>query len=371
MLAVSSKCVRLPRVLAQNKRALHDITPLSSKKAAIAYGPPGRSAVTGHVATVFGCTGFLGRYVVAKLAKMGTQVIVPYRDEDEKRHLKVTGDLGQVVNMEWDLRRPDQIEECLRHSDIVYNLVGREYETKNFSYEDVHVRGAEAIATLAAQAGVDRLVHVSHLNAAHDSPSAFYRSKAAGEEAVKEAFPNATIVRPSIMFGYEDRLLNNIAFWPIWWKLNHMRTKVRPVHVMDVAQALANVIGMPPVPGTYNLPGPSTMTYEYLLTLVSTVTYNPVSRAPILPKSVALALAKAAQVVWWPALSPDEVIRRYIDDVDVPGDWDKFGITPDEIEEHAITYLRRYRSAENFARPVVFPATRETSSVSQAVSPLS
>ncbi|KAI0669216.1 hypothetical protein C8Q78DRAFT_1042268 [Trametes maxima] len=231
MLAVSSKCVRLPRALSQNKRALHDLTALPSNKPAIAYGPPGRSATTGHVATVFGATGFLGRYVVAKLAKAGTQVIIPYRDEDEKRHLKVTGDLGQIVNMEWDLRRPDQIEECLRHSDIVYNLVGREYETKNFSYESVHVKGASDIANLAAQAGVDRFVHVSHLNAAHDSPSAFYRTKAEGEERVKEAFPTATIVRPSVMFGYEDRFLNNIAFWPIWWKLNNMRTSVRPVHV--------------------------------------------------------------------------------------------------------------------------------------------
>ncbi|KAI0328869.1 NADH dehydrogenase [Cubamyces sp. BRFM 1775] len=362
MLAVSSKCVRLPRALAQNKRALHDLTALPSNKPAIAYGPPGRSATTGHIATVFGCTGFMGRYLVAKLAKAGTQVIVPYRDEDEKRHLKVTGDLGQIVSMEWDLRRPDQIEECLRHSDIVYNLVGREYETKNFSYDDVHAKGAGDIAHIAAQSGVDRFVHVSHLNAAHDSPSAFYRSKAAGEERVKEAFPNATIVRPSIMFGYEDRLLNNIAFWPIWWKLNHMKTKVRPVHALDVAQALANVIQIPSMPGTFNLPGPSTMTYEYLLTLVSTVTYNPASSAPTLPKPVALWLAKIAQNVWWPAISPDEVLRRYIDDVDVPGDWDKFGITPDEIEEHAITYLRRYRSAENFSRPVVFPATRETSS---------
>lgn len=114
---------------------------------------------------------------------------------------------------------------------------------------------------------------------------------------------------------------------------------------LDVAQALANVIQIPSMPGTFNLPGPSEMTYEYLLTLVSTVTLNPVSPAPILPKSVALALAKVAQRVWWPALSPDEVVRRYIDDADVPGDWDKFGITPDEIEEHAITYLRRYRSA--------------------------
>ena len=114
---------------------------------------------------------------------------------------------------------------------------------------------------------------------------------------------------------------------------------------MDVAQALANAFSMKSAPGTYNLPGPSTLTYEYLLTLVSTITYNPASRAPTVPKAAALALARAAQAVWWPLLSPDEVERRFIDDADVPGDWAKFGITPDEIEEHAITYLRRYRSA--------------------------
>ncbi|KAI0712549.1 NADH dehydrogenase [Earliella scabrosa] len=362
MLAVSSKCARIPRAIVHSKRAFHDLTVLPSGKAAIQQGPPGRSANTGHVATVFGCTSFLGRYLVSKLARSGTHIVIPYRDEDEKRHLKVAGDLGQITSLEWDLRRPDQIEECLRHSDIVYNLVGRDYETKNFSFDDVHAKGAELIASIAAQSGVERFVHVSHLNAAHDSPSAFYRSKAAGEELVKEAFPNATIVRPATMFGYEDRFLNNIAIWPIWWKLNEMQTKVRPAHVMDVAQALANTISMHPMPGTFNLPGPSTLSYEYMLTLVSTITYNPPSRAPIVPKSVALALAKAAQSLWWPMLSPDEVIRRYIDDAEVPGDWDKFGVIPDEIEEHAITYLRRYRSAENFARPVVFPASRETSS---------
>lgn len=96
------------------------------------YGPVhgGRSSVSGHVATVFGCTGFLGRYLVDKLGQRGTQVIVPYRDEDEKRHLKPLGDLGQIVPLEWDLKNDEQIYECLRHSDVVYNLVGRNYETK-------------------------------------------------------------------------------------------------------------------------------------------------------------------------------------------------------------------------------------------------
>lgn len=114
---------------------------------------------------------------------------------------------------------------------------------------------------------------------------------------------------------------------------------------MDVAQALTNILSIPSLPGTFSLPGPSEMSYEYLLALVSSITYNPPTRAPTLPKAVALALAKAGQAVWWPALSPDEVERRYIDDVDVPGDWDRLGVTPDEIEQHAITYLRRYRSA--------------------------
>ncbi|ETW81816.1 hypothetical protein HETIRDRAFT_475334 [Heterobasidion irregulare TC 32-1] len=337
------------------QRALHDIFTLPDKKPILSYGPAGRSAVTGHVATVFGCTGFLGRYLVSKLAKTGTQVIIPYRDEDEKRHLKVMGDLGQIVPMEWDLRNDNQTEECVRHSDIVYNLVGREYETKNFSYRDANALGPARIADISAKSGVSRFVHVSHLNAAADSPSKFYQAKAEGEALVKDAFPAATIVRPASMFGYEDKLLNNIAVWPIWWKLNHGQTKIRPVHVMDVAQALANLISVPALSRTLALPGPSTLTFEYLLELVSTMTYNPPSRAPVLPQRVALALARAAQAVWWPALSPDEVVRRFIDDVDAPGDWDAVGVVPDEIENHAITYVRRYRSAANYVRPIVLP----------------
>jgi len=141
---------------------------------------------------------------------------------------------------------------------------------------------------------------------------------------------------------------------------------------MDVAQALANLTSVPQLPGTLSLPGPSTLTYEYLLELVSSITYQPPSRAPVLPKAVATILSRAAQAVWWPALCPDEITRRYIDDADTPGDWAAVGVEPSEIENHAITYLRRYRSAyvtsalccdvllnldlrENFVRPIVFP----------------
>jgi len=362
MLVSTSSRVRLPRLTSRcANRAIHDLTVLPSRKPIISYGPPGRSAVTGHVVTVFGCTGFLGRYLVSKLAKSGSQVIVPYREQDEARHLKVMGDLGQVLPLEWDIRNEAQIAECLRHSDIVYNLVGREYETKNFDFHAVNAKGPAAIAKVAAAHGVPRFVHVSHLNAQRNSSSQFYKSKAEGEKLVKEAFPNATIVRPGALFGYEDKFLNKMARYPIWWKLNHGQTKTRPAHVMDVAQALTNLVEMPALARTLSLPGPSTLTYEYLLQLVSSVTYNAPSGAPVLPKSAALLLSRMAQNVWWPVLSPDEVERRYIDDVETPGDWELFDIVPDEIEMHAIKYLRQYRSAENYIRPVVFPPSREIS----------
>lgn len=126
---------------------------------------------------------------------------------------------------------------------------------------------------------------------------------------------------------------------------------------MDVAQALANLMHMPRYAGTLSLPGPSTLTYEYLTDLVQSITYQKPSRAPVLPQAAALALAKAAQAVWWPALSPDEVKRRYINDSDVDGSesWRIVGVRPEEIEEFALKYLRRYRSATDFTRPTVFP----------------
>ncbi|KAK7048275.1 NADH-ubiquinone oxidoreductase subunit, mitochondrial [Favolaschia claudopus] len=348
------------------KRAYHDLVTLptaNTTKPIVSHGPPGYSAVSGHVVTIFGCTGFLGRYLASKLAKMGTQVIVPYREEEDARIMKPMGDLGQIVRMEWDIRNDAQIAECVRHSDIVYNLVGRDYETKNFDFQSVHVAGAEKIAAVSADCGVPRFVHVSHLNASVDSPSKFYQTKALGEERVKAVFPTATIVRPGAMYGFEDKLLNNIAVSPWWWKLNGGKTQIRPVHVLDVAQVLADLMPTPQMSRTLSLPGPSTLTYEYLLDLVSAVTLRSFhSYAPAVPRGVATTIAKIAQNVWWPLISPDEVTRRHLNDSDVPGDWTELGITPTEIEALALTFLRRYRSTDTYTDPVAFP-TRPAISV--------
>uniref|UniRef100_A0A480MK72 NADH dehydrogenase [ubiquinone] 1 alpha subcomplex subunit 9, mitochondrial n=1 Tax=Sus scrofa TaxID=9823 RepID=A0A480MK72_PIG len=146
--------------------------------ALIPHGKGGRSSVSGIVATVFGATGFLGRYVVNHLGRMGSQVIVPYRCEPyDTMHLRPMGDLGQIIFMEWNGKDKDSIRKVVEHSNVVINLVGREWETKNFDFEDVFVKIPHAIAQVSKEAGVEKLIHISHLNADIKSPSRYLRSK--------------------------------------------------------------------------------------------------------------------------------------------------------------------------------------------------
>ena len=158
------------------KRNLNDLVITRTGKP-ILRQPGGRSSLGGYTATVFGATGFIGRYIVNRLARRGCQVVVPYREEMAKRHLKLTGDLGRVIFMEWDLRNTQSIEESVRHSDLVFNLVGRRYPTKNFSFADVHIEGTERIVEAVAKYDIDRYVHVSSYNADPNSPSEFFRTK--------------------------------------------------------------------------------------------------------------------------------------------------------------------------------------------------
>ncbi|EJT98653.1 NADP-binding protein [Dacryopinax primogenitus] len=339
--------VNLPRsAVSVLKRGAHDLLTYSNRPPALRKGIEGRSAISGHTITVFGASGFLGRYIVSKLAKSGSSVVIPYRDDYDIRHLRVSGDLGAVVQLEWDLRNEQQIAECLRHSDTVYNLVGLDYETKNFKWKDVHVDGAARIARIARENNVARFVQVSHLNASPTSTSHYYRAKYEGEQAVLGEFPDAVIVRPSAMYGHEDRFLNQLGFWDMTFKFNGEQTKVRPVHVIDVAEILYRMLDMPVLPSNpVNLPGPTTYTHEELLNLARRVTDNPY-RSIAIPKSIAKFTSNILQyAIWWPWFSPDEIERRCIDELDVEGDWDKFGITPTELEDVAIAYLRRFRDA--------------------------
>ncbi|KAI9202942.1 uncharacterized protein BJ171DRAFT_511343 [Polychytrium aggregatum] len=337
-----------------HKRGIHDVVKRSTAgEIFVKQGPGGRSSVSGHVSTVFGCTGFLGRYLVNNLGKKGTQVVIPYRgNDDDKRHLKLMGDLGQIVPLRFDIRNETQIAECVRHSDVVYNLVGRDFTTKNFSFEAVHVDGARRLARIAREEGATKFIHVSALNADVNSTSAFLRSKALGEIAVREEFPEATIVRPGYMYGKEDKFWNRFGWWTKWVPgptpiPNGGKTLLRPVYVGDVAKALAAMESDSQVAGKIvELYGPYEYRYGNLFKFFCDMAMHPHETFPV-PKAVYKLFGRALDTVMvFPHITADEVERLYINDQATPGalTFKDLSIEPLSVEDTISRFVRLYRS---------------------------
>jgi len=322
----------------------------------------GRSSLGGHTVTVFGATGFLGRYIVSRLASQGCTVVVPYREEMAKRHLKLTGDLGRVVFMEYDLRNTQSIEESVRHSDAVYNLVGRRYPTKNFTYDDVHVDGVDRIAEAVAKYDVDRFIHVSSYNADVKSRSEFFRSKGRGERVARTIFPETTIVRPAPMFGFEDNLLHKLAGMTNLFTSNHMHERYWPVHVIDVGHALERIlVDESTVAETFELSGPKNYSTAEIAVLVDREIIKH-RRHINLPKRIMKPAAYwLNRLIWWPTTSADEVEREFIDQKIDPAakTFKDLGIEPAELSNLTFHYLKGYRSSQYTDLPPATERERE------------
>ena len=175
----------------------------------------GRSSFSGVVATVFGASGFFGKYIVNQLGKIGSQIIIPYRGTAYTvRELRVMGDLGQVLFLPMEIKDDDCIRKAIKYSNVVVNLIGKDTETKNYSHEYIHVDSAARIARISKEMGVEELIHVSALNASPSvksfikkDGSSFLKTKGYGEIEVRREFPQAVIFRPSDMYGHIDRFL--------------------------------------------------------------------------------------------------------------------------------------------------------------------
>lgn len=325
---------------------MSDINITRAGKTLLTSGTGGRSSRTGYTATVFGASGFLGGYLASRLANRGTITVVPYREEMKKRHLKVQGDLGVVNFVEMDIRNVQSIEDSVKHSDIVFNLLGREYPTKNFTYDDVHVEGARRIAEAVAKYNVSRFVHVSAFNADPKSTSEFNRTKGLGELAVREIIPDATIVRPSIMYGNGDKFLNKIASATRIFSANHNKEILRPVHVHDVAAALEKIgYDDSTVGKTYELYGPKEYTMAQIHALVQEATQSQLLQVN-LPKKVYQFISQLTQYIYWPTISPDQVERMFIDQIvdENAATFADLGIKPAQLEDLVLKTVRHWRS---------------------------
>ncbi|KAI1888538.1 hypothetical protein AGOR_G00186200 [Albula goreensis] len=361
MAAVAFVCRRpasvLPRISKAGSPAVLSADPGTAQKrkvhhAVIPRGKGGRSSFSGVAATVFGATGFLGRYVVNRLGRMGSQVVIPHRcDQYDVMYLKPMGDLGQIIFLEWDARNKDSIDRALAHSNVVINLVGREYETRNYSFEDIYERIPQAIARATREAGITKFIHMSHLNADIRSPSKYLRNKAVGERVVRDEFPDAIIMKPAEMYGREDRFFNHFLNMRWFGKAVPMialgkKTVKQPVHVVDVAKAIVQAVKDPESNGkTYALAGPDRFLLHDLVEYLYALAHRPFVPYP-LPRPLYHMIGKVFEMnPFVPWTSCDKIDRLHISDVKYPGlpGFEDLGIVPSSVEQKAIEGLRIHR----------------------------
>lgn len=303
----------------------------------------------GAVATVFGGSGFIGRYVVKRLAEAGFIVRVAVRDPEAALFLKPMGGVGQVVPMACDVTKPALVAAAVAGAEVVVSLVGILFESRTNSFAATQAEAPGTIARAAAAAGVRRLVHVSALGADAASDSLYARSKAEGEQAVLAAFPAATILRPSLVFGPEDGFFNRFAAMaglsPVLPLVGGGQTRFQPVYVGDVADAVMAALARDEAMGrTYELGGPKTYTFRELMEFILATIGR---RRPLVPLPWGLAMlqGRLGEFLPTPPITRDQVRLLRRDSVVAAGapGLAELGIAPHAIEAIVPSYLARYR----------------------------
>ena len=305
--------------------------------------------------TVFGGSGFVGRHVVRRLAARGDVVRVAVRDPVAAAFLKPMGNVGQVVPMRVDISDAAAVAEAMRGADAAINLVGILVESGRQRFDAVQGEGAERLAAAARAAGVQRFVQVSAIGADAASDSAYARSKAAGEAGVRRHYPDAPVLRPSVVFGPEDDFFNRFArmaqLAPAIPLVGGGRTRFQPVYVGDVAEAVLRALDAPAASGRIlELGGPRVMSFRDVVGYVLEQT----GRRPALvdlPFGVAMALAAILEKLPAPQLTRDQVRLLRRDNVVAEGapGLRELGIEPTPVEAIVPAYLEIYRRGGRFA----------------------
>jgi len=301
------------------------------------------------IVTVFGGSGFVGRYVVKRLAAAGHVVRVCVRDVEAAMFLKPMGAVGQVVLLRAPVTDAAAVEAACAGASAVVNLVGILYEKGRARFDAIHRDGAANVARAAAKSGARALVQVSAIGADAQSPSAYARSKAEGEAAVRAAFSAATILRPSIVFGPEDGFFNRFGalaqFLPALPLYGGGATRFQPVYVGDVADAVVKALSDPGCAGkTYELGGPATYSFKELMDYILAETGR--RRCLVsLPFGVARVQARFLELLPVPPLTRDQVKLLERDNVVSPGALTlaELGIAPTPLEAVVPSYLGRFR----------------------------
>lgn len=314
--------------------------------------------------TVFGASGFLGRHVVRELAKRGHRVRAAVRHPHQAAFLQPMGVVGQIQLFQANIRYRSSVADALTGADACVNLVGILSPTGKQSFDGVQAQGAAHVAEECARAGIINLVHVSAIGADKDSGSAYARTKAEGEEAVRKNVPGATIVRPSIVFGPQDDFFNRFADMarvaPALPLIGGGKTKFQPVYVDDVADAVVKLVdGEGETGGIYELGGPEVLTFKECLQLMLKIIDRrrflvPLPFVVARPIGMAGDLVSKLPIVKAP-ITADQVKMLKHDNVVAESGVKTFrdlGIEPETLDAILPSYLFRYRKQGQFSPEV-------------------
>jgi NADH dehydrogenase len=314
-----------------------------------------------RLVTVFGGSGFIGRYAVRALAKQGWRIRVAAREPHLAPELKVMGDVGQVELVQANVRNEASVRSALAGAQACVNLVGVLFEAGRQTFDAVHASAPGLIAAAAAEAGATQFVQVSAIGADPNAKAAYARTKAAGEAAVRAAFANAVVLRPSVVFGPEDDFFNRFgamaAISPALPLIGGGETRFQPVYVGDVGSAIVASLAQEAAAGrTFELGGPGVYTFKALLELLCRETMRHRLLLPI-PFPVAGLLGKVgdvqAKLRLAPQITSDQVELLKSDNVAnsaLPGLAD-LGVAPTAVDAVLPTYLWRFRRGGQFAQP--------------------
>lgn len=313
--------------------------------------------------TVIGGTGFLGRQIVRRLAKEGYRIRVTTRAPSRAYDMKPLGDVGQIAVVKADIRNEGDVAAAVAGAKIVINTVGILRPSGGRSFDAMHNEGAAIVARCAAKAGAERLIHISSIGADPKARASYSRTKGEGEAQVREAFPTATILRPSVMFGPGDGFFNMFAnairfakvAFPVF---GGGKTKFQPVFVGDVAEALANALVDERARGrTYELGGPSVYSMKELLTFISATIER---KRGFYSIPFFLTEFAAALTGWLPfapltldqarLLRKDNVVKAGPDAASV-GTLADLCVQPTSVEAVVPSYLYAYRATGQYAEP--------------------
>ena len=311
-----------------------------------------------ELVTVFGGSGFLGRHAVRALAKAGYRVRVATRHPNLANFLLPMGSVGQIQLMKCNVLDADAVARAVKGADHVVNLVGILYPAGGQGFEAVHVEAPATIARAAKAEGVKTLIHISTPGISTESESNYARTKAQGEAALRAAFPEATILRPSLVFGPEDNFFNKFAWLarlsPVLPLIGGGRTKFQPVFAGDVGAAVLKCVADASTRGkTYELGGPGVYSFKEMLEIILRETGR---TRLLIPVPFWMAYMKSFFLQFLPGklLTPDQVTFLKGENVVAPGalTFADLGIVPDSLEAVLPSYLWRFRAKGQFEAAV-------------------